>query len=320
MACRVRFLITLTALTTVSEVGWVALAFVVGSVISVVIGLASGGLHASTDTVNQTAIQGRFTGGGGDPNVQAAGYVATMFLIMGLIPMYRGPAIRISLVLSFALVTVGFLATQSRGGLLALIAAAIVAMIVAPRYRRRILGLVVITSRRGRRAARDDARCAVADHELRRRLERARRPLAGRARRVPRPSVRWRRGRQLRGGRVAFVLRPGAISRIEYLVDVPHLVHNTYLQLLAETGMVGLALDVVVILGSLRATWLRSSGSRRAAGPRYADLARGVMIGTVGMLVALFFISDGNDLRLWVLLAMGPALLTLAGRTRARGP
>ena len=43
-------------------------------------------------------------------------------------------------------------------------------------------------------------------------------------------------------------------------------------------------------------------------------------MGTVAMLVALFFISDGNDVRLWVLLAMGPALLTLAGRTRARGP
>jgi hypothetical protein len=41
------------------------------------------------------------------------------------------------------------------------------------------------------------------------------------------------------------------------------------------------------------------------------------MLGTVGMLVALFFISDGDDLRLWVLMAMGPALLTLAARIRA---
>lgn len=77
------FLITLTALTTAQEVGYVALAFVVGSVISVLIGIASGGLHASADAVNQTAIQGRFTGGGGDPNVQAAGYVAAMFLSSG---------------------------------------------------------------------------------------------------------------------------------------------------------------------------------------------------------------------------------------------
>jgi len=70
-------------------------------------------------------------------------------------------------------------------------------------------------------------------------------------------------------------------------------------------------------------TTLRSSPVKRfeASGrPELADLARAVLMGTVAMLVALFFISDGNDVRLWVLLAMGPALLTLAGRTRARGP
>ena len=117
-----------------------------------------------------------------------------------------------------------------------------------------------------------------------------------------------------------FVLRPGAISRIQYLVDVPHLVHNTYLQLLAETGVIGLLLYLLVILGSLRATWSAVKRFEASGRPELADLARAVMMGTVAMLVALFFISDGNDVRLWVLLAMGPALLTLAGRTRARGP
>ena len=116
-----------------------------------------------------------------------------------------------------------------------------------------------------------------------------------------------------------FVLRPGSISRIQYLTDVPHLVHNTYLQLLAETGVVGLALYLLVLAGSLRAAWLAVGRFEALGRPDYADLARAVLMGTIGMLVALFFISDGDDLRLWVLLAMGPALLTLAGRTRA-GP
>jgi O-antigen ligase len=113
-----------------------------------------------------------------------------------------------------------------------------------------------------------------------------------------------------------FVLRPGAISRIQYLTDVPHLVHNTYLQLLAETGVVGLIGFLVVVAGSLRASWRAVKRFEVRGQLEYADLARAVLLGTVGMLVALFFISDGDDVRLWVLLAMGPALLTIAGRAR----
>ena len=113
------------------------------------------------------------------------------------------------------------------------------------------------------------------------------------------------------------MLRPGAISRIQYLVDVPHLVHNTYLQLLAETGVVGLALYLLVVIGSLRATSSAVKRFEARGRPELADLARAVLMGAVAMLVALFFISDGDDIRLWVLLAMGPALLTLAGQMSA---
>src|ERR1035441_7183228 len=77
------FLVVLTTVTTPREVGGVALAFVIGSVISVIIGVGTGSLNASVDAISQTAIQGRFTGGGGDPNEQAAAFVAAMFLIVG---------------------------------------------------------------------------------------------------------------------------------------------------------------------------------------------------------------------------------------------
>jgi hypothetical protein len=45
-----------------------------------------------------------------------------------------------------------------------------------------------------------------------------------------------------------------------------------------------------------------------------AGLARAVLVGTIGMLAASFFLSDGSDPRLWVLLALGPALLALASK------
>jgi len=34
-----------------------------------------------------------------------------------------------------------------------------------------------------------------------------------------------------------------------------------------------------------------------------------VLLGTLGMLAADFFLSGGHDTRLWTLLALGPALL-----------
>ena len=38
------------------------------------------------------------------------------------------------------------------------------------------------------------------------------------------------------------------------------------------------------------------------------------MIGTVAMLVAYFFATNQYEKQLWLLLAVGPALLTVAGR------
>src|SRR5262249_33742002 len=114
-----------------------------------------------------------------------------------------------------------------------------------------------------------------------------------------------------------YTLRPGSISRIQYLTSVPHLVHNTYLQLLAESGIIGLAGFLIVVFVSLRAAWRAVKRFEAIGQARYADLTRAVMMGTIGMLTALFFISDGDDLRLWVLLALGPVLYTLA---RLRSP
>jgi hypothetical protein len=37
-----------------------------------------------------------------------------------------------------------------------------------------------------------------------------------------------------------------------------------------------------------------------------------VLLATIGMLTANVFVSDGHDPRLWVLLALGPALLAAA--------
>jgi O-antigen ligase len=117
-----------------------------------------------------------------------------------------------------------------------------------------------------------------------------------------------------------YVLTPGSISRIAYLTDVPYFVHNTYLQLLAESGMIGLLGFLLVTGACMRAAWLAAARFDRLGRADYADLARAVLMGTIGMLVALFFITDGDDTRLWVLLAIGPVLLSAAARAGPAAP
>jgi O-antigen ligase len=197
----------------------------------------------------------------------------------------------------------------------------IVALFIAPRHRGRILalGAVMLTAVLGLGAAQPGAIARITD-------------LGGGS---SGRSDLWRVGWQvfashpLAGVGIGnfevveshYTLRPGAISRIGYLVDVPHLVHNTYLQLLAETGIIGLGLYLLVLVFCVRATWSAIHRFESIGWRREADLARAVLMGIVGMSVALFFISDGDDVRLWVLLAMGPALATFAARaTRQSGP
>ena len=42
-------------------------------------------------------------------------------------------------------------------------------------------------------------------------------------------------------------------------------------------------------------------------------LARAQLVGTIGLLSSLFFSSDEFNKQLWLLLAMGPAMLAMAG-------
>jgi O-antigen ligase len=312
------FLITLTTLTAARDFRFVALAFIAGAVISVMIGLATGSLAASINTISQTALQGRFTGGGGDPNTQAAAFVPAMFLIMGLTGLYQRRAVRIALVLALGIVAVGFFATQSRGGLVSLAVATAAALILAPRYRVRILGLSLII------AVAAAAIVLTNPGALARIVDLG----GGSSGRGDLWRVGWEvfTGHPIVGVGAAnftvveshYVLRPGTITHIAYLTDVPYLVSNTYLQQLAESGVIGLIAYLAVAWGCLRATWRAIKRFEALGWPEYADLARAVLMGAIGMLCAVFFISSGDDLRLWVLLGMGPALATLAGRLGPR--
>ena len=96
------------------------------------------------------------------------------------------------------------------------------------------------------------------------------------------------------------------------VAETPEVVHNAYLQLLVENGVIGLVLFLTIVFLALRCAW-RAIGRFGLIGDEsMANLARAVMIAIIAMLAANFFISDVNDFRLWILFALGPVMLTIA--------
>jgi hypothetical protein len=83
---------------------------------------------------------------------------------------------------------------------------------------------------------------------------------------------------------------------------------------------VALSLFLAVAFGCLRAAkraadWFELQGERSLA-----TLARSVLVATISILAAAWFLSAALDMRLWVLLGLGPALLAVASRRASERP
>ena len=97
----------------------------------------------------------------------------------------------------------------------------------------------------------------------------------------------------------------------------PQVVHNTYLEIAAELGLVGIGLFGSVVLFSVGSSLWAARNFSTANDPSGEALARAVVAAMVGVLVADFFISQEYNKQLWLMLGIGPAILAVSRRSIA---
>ncbi len=299
------FLVVYAAVQTRSQALWVVGALLAGALIAAAYGVV---FPVEGDTT------GRLSGAFGNANETGTALAVGVALAGGLAIALRGhPGLQAAAVVGVPLCMMALFLTVSRGGIVALVAVLVAGVFVAGPRRGTVLaaavaGLVMAVVYFG----------AFAGVQEREHLLKS----DGGTGRTDIWKVGWRMveanpalgvgAGNFANTSVHYLLEPGAIARPDFIVDEPKVAHNTYLEMLAELGVVGLVLFLAIIGGAL-SSLLKAARTFAAGGDREMDvLSRAVLIALVGFLTAAFFGSRGFSNQLWLLLGLGPALLGLA--------
>jgi putative inorganic carbon (HCO3(-)) transporter len=288
----------------------VMVGLVIGALLSVVYGL-----------LNPGPEEARLEGSALDPNELAAALVAGVALSAAfVINTKRGSVKRLMATSAVFLCTLGIFLTVSRGGLIALGVALVAAIFLAGRWRPVAVIATILIATGGfyyfaviaPPAAKERiAQTSEGESELKQgrttiwkvaeRIVKAK-PLVGVGANNFQDSAR------------KYLLQPGALGRTDLIIQTPRVVHNTWLGMAAELGLIGLSMFVVIVLFCVGSA-LRAARYFSAVGDRGGEaLARGLAVGLIGILAADTFISQEYSKPLWILLGLGPALLGVAHR------
>jgi O-antigen ligase len=265
---------------------------------------------ASADPL--TSMDNRVSGAAGDPNVLGAGLVAAAILAFGLACAVRRAWVRSTIAAAILALAAAAAGTASR----MVVISAGVALIAALVIFRKVIGRVLAASVCLAASAVLWFYCfPAAWHRLvvssdggsgREDLWRAALHLA-----LDSPIV----GLGLANFQVhkpAVALEIGEVQNASVLAEQPLVAHNTYLQLWVDSGVIGLVLFLAIVVFCIRCS-LRAGRDFTAAGRRdLAALSRSVAVSVVSMLGSAAFLTMSRDYRLWLLLAIGPILLSLA--------
>ncbi|MCW3050050.1 MAG: O-antigen polymerase [Solirubrobacterales bacterium] len=303
----VLFLIVYTAVGTRRHAVWVIAAFVIGATIAALYGIAR--------PPSPNSLRGDRIGGiVGDPNELASVLVAGLVLAVALAAVLRQRTLgRVAAGAAACVILLAIFLTLSRGGLLALGVVLVVGIFSAGRWRVMAIVLALVAT----------LGTVTYFSEFASPVARQRVTTAGNGSgRTGLWTVAWRMvdAHPVRGvgagnfpvSSVHYLLRPGAIPDGYFIVDRPEVTHNVYLQLLAETGLVGLSLFLGLIAFAVSSALKAARAFKRRGDHRLEVIARAAMTAQIGVLTADFFISAQYNKQLWILLALGPALLALA--------
>jgi O-antigen ligase len=111
---------------------------------------------------------------------------------------------------------------------------------------------------------------------------------------------------------VHYLLQPGAIERADYIIGSPKVAHNSYLELWAELGIVGLGLFLFVAAFCLVSGLKAARTFERQGDVRMEVIARAAFVALAALLAADFFGSRLANKEIWLLFGLAPALLAIA--------
>jgi O-antigen ligase len=316
------FVIAFEAVRTSGHVKALLAALVAGGAMAAAYGIvASPNLSGLAGSPTAAADLDRLGGTIADPNLLAAVLVVSFVLAAALTATTSSPAARWALMGAAGLALLCVFLTASRGGVVGLLAALATGIVLA----------------RGRRAAAIAGALAVVaasalyvglfDPGVVQRYSTA----DGGNGRTDLWKVGWRMveanpvhgvgGGNFRDASVHYVLaQPGSIEDSQFIIDQPRFAHNVYLEVLAELGVVGLALFLALV-GAAIGTGVRAARRFGRLGDGDMELlSRAVVVALVALLAMDFFLSDQFSKQLWLLLALCPALLAIADRRRDPEP
>lgn len=297
------------------HVWWLVWSFLGGAAFAALIGLT--GIYGVSQSVNDARLSGGFD----DPNELAAVVVPALVLSAFAFVATSSRLARWACVALAALFLYVLAQTDSQAGIVALAAAMILAIVVSGRARPLATAVVIAFML-----------AATAYYTFYTRPV-ALQTIASSSNVGARETLWTVAGRVILDHPIAgvgagnFVVAEPAytatgtnLPRADLVVR-PELVHNSYLQVWAELGTVGMIAFLAVIGGSLLLA-LRAVRIAEMSEDRELELlGRGFLIGTIAMLVAFFFATNQYEKQLWLLIAVGPALASIAARSAlARAP
>lgn len=310
------FPIVFTAIREPKHLRWVAASIAGGAAAAAAYGLfvVPSAAGAATSVTAADDLD-RITGTVGDPNLLASVLVVGLTMSLAVAAdQIRSAATRVLGAGAALLCLTAVIATVSRGGIVALVTAMVAAVILGGKRRPALaagaatLAILTVGFFAAFASEAQVERITTAD---------------GGTGRTDIWKVGWRmvEDEPIRGIGVGnfnissvhyLLIEPGALERSEFIVDRPAVAHNLYLEILAELGVIGLALFLSIVGACVVMAARAAAAFERIGEAGLAGIARAIAVGLCSTLAADFFLSAQFSKLLWLLLALGPAALAVA--------